>query len=74
MRGLDACLPVRLLFKSTKHNAFYPIQIICRIAAMTKPGKMHCFIWIETIGEQVKMRLNLAHWGSSDTVNISAGI
>ena len=24
-RGLVACLPVRLLFKSTKHNAFYPV-------------------------------------------------
>ena len=25
VRGLVACLPVRLLFKSTKHNAFYPV-------------------------------------------------
>ena len=25
-RGFIACLPVRLLFKSTKHNAFYPIS------------------------------------------------
>ena len=24
-RGLVACLPVRLLFKSTKHNEFYPV-------------------------------------------------
>ena len=24
-RGVVACLPVRLLFKSTKHNAFYPV-------------------------------------------------
>ena len=24
-RGLVACLPVRLLFKSTKHNVFYPV-------------------------------------------------
>ena len=24
-RGLVACLPVRLLLKSTKHNAFYPV-------------------------------------------------
>ena len=24
-RGLVACLPVHLLFKSTKHNAFYPV-------------------------------------------------
>ena len=24
-RGLVACLPVRLLFKSTKHNAFYQV-------------------------------------------------
>ena len=24
-RGLVACLPVRLLFQSTKHNAFYPV-------------------------------------------------
>ena len=23
--GLVACLPVRLFFKSTKHNAFYPV-------------------------------------------------
>ena len=35
---------------------------------MTKPGKMHCFIWIQTKGEQVKTRLNLPHWGSWDTV------
>ena len=71
VRGLVACLPVRVLFKSTKHNAFYPvysIQIICRIAVMTKPGKLHCFIWIETIGRQVNTRLNLAQWGSWDTV------
>ena len=24
-RGLVSCLPVRLMFKSTKHNAFYPV-------------------------------------------------
>ena len=29
---------------------------------------MHCFIRIYTIGEQVKMRLNLTHWGSWDTM------
>ena len=36
-RGFVACLPVRLLLKSTK-NAFYPVKLIefkCRIAAMT---------------------------------------
>ena len=48
-RGFDACLPVCLLFKSIKHNAFYPVsstQFKCRIAAKTKPGKMHCVLWI----------------------------
>ena len=53
------------------NNAFYPIsstQFICRIAAMTKPGEMHCVLWIQTIAEQVKTRRNLAHWGSWDTV------
>ena len=37
---------------------------------MTKLGIIHCFIWIWTIGEQVKTRLNLAHWGSWDTVGL----
>ena len=32
-------------------------------------GKMHCVIDILTIGEQVRTRRNLAHWGSWDTVN-----
>ena len=35
---------------------------------MTKLGKMHCFMVIWTIGEQVNTQLNLAHWGSWDTV------
>ena len=39
----------------------------------TKLGKMHCFIRIETVGEQVKTRRNLAHWGSLDTV-VYAGL
>ena len=54
-RGFVECLPVRLLFKATKQNAFYPVKLIefkCRIAAMTKPGKIPCAIWIQTIGEQ----------------------
>ena len=49
VRGFVACLPVRLLFKSIKHNAFYPVlstQFKCRNAAMTKPGKMHSVIRI----------------------------
>ena len=71
-RGFVVCF-IRLLFKSTKYNALFrvkSIQFICRIAAMTKTGKMHGVIWIETICEQVKTRRNLAHWGSSDTVNM----
>ena len=39
-----------------------------RIAAMTKPGKMHCVIRIKPTGEQVKMRRKVVHWGSWDTV------
>ena len=49
MRSFDLSLPVCLLFKSIKHNAFYPVsstQFKCRIAAMTKPGKMHCVIHV----------------------------
>ena len=42
----DASLSVRLLFKSIKHNAFYPVsstQFLCRVAAMTKLGKCIVF-------------------------------
>ena len=35
---------------------------------MTKPGKMHCVIDIETIGEEVRTRRNLANRGFWDTV------
>ena len=40
-------------------HAFYPVsspQCKCRIVEMTKPGKMHCVVFIKTTGEQVKMR------------------
>ena len=29
---------------------------------------MHCVLWIQTKGKEVKTRRNLAHWGSWDTV------
>ena len=67
VRGFDAFLPVCLLFKSIKHNAFYPVsstKFICRVATKTKAGEMHCVLWIKTLGEQVKMCRNIAHWGS----------
>ena len=35
-----------------------------------KPGKMHSFIRIWTIGEQVNTRRNLAHWGSLNKVTL----
>ena len=50
MRGFVASLPVRLLFKYVfilKKNALCPVssaQFKCRIAAMTKPDKMHCVV------------------------------
>ena len=65
--GFVACLPVRLLFKSISHHAFYPVsstQFKCCIATMTKLGKLYCVTRIEPTGEKVKMRRNLAHWGS----------
>ena len=35
---------------------------------MIKPGKMHCVIRIKPTGDQLKMRRNLAHRGSWDTI------
>ena len=67
MQCFVASLPVRLLFKYVLNNALSPVssaQFNCRIAAMKKPDKMHCVVDIQTIGEQVRTRLNLAHWGS----------
>ena len=48
VRGFVASLPLRLLFESIlhKHNALDPVssnQFICRMAAMTKPGKCIVF-------------------------------
>ena len=37
---------------------------------MKKPGKVHCVACINSTGEQVKVRRNLAHWGSLDTVSM----
>ena len=55
--------------QNTMHfTPVWSIHFICRIAAMKKPGKMHCFIYIITRGEQVKTRRNHAHWGFWDTV------
>ena len=34
---------------------------------MTKPDKMHYVVDIQTTGEQVRARRNLAHWGSCVT-------
>ena len=49
VQGFVASLPVRLLFKYVKNNALCPVssaQLKCRIAAMTKPDKMHCVVGI----------------------------
>ena len=35
---------------------------------MMKPGKMQNVIDITSTGEQVKMRQNIEHWGSLDTL------
>ena len=39
---------------------------------MMKPGKMQNVIDITSTGEQVKMRRNIEHWGSLDTLWTSA--
>ena len=64
LRGFDTSSPVCLLFKSIKHNAFYPVwsaQFICCVAARMELGKMHWVLWIFTKGEQVKTSQNIAH-------------
>ena len=47
MQGFVASLPVRLLFKYVYNNVLCLVssaQFKCRIAAMTKPDKIHCVV------------------------------
>ena len=71
VRGLVASLPVRLCLNpyktmhftrfSHRRNATYNFNSLNRV-------KCKCVLWILTIGRHVNMRLNLANWGSWDSL------
>ena len=57
------------LFPRAPVCAVSSTQFKCCIVAMTKPGYTY---YKKQTGEQVKMRGNLTHWGSWDTVDMCA--